>query len=148
MSDLEREYRKALARYPRTWRRDHEEALLGVLLDNAEAEGRDRMSRTDRRDLAANGRRLRLARALPWVLFTIAALALLSVTSLLQGGAPLDTVFLFSPPVIPAPPIGGTYHTLFVISLPAWALYVISVGVLVVAAVAALMALRRLRREQ
>lgn len=146
MNDLEREYRKALARYPRAWRRNHEEALLGVLLDKAEAEGRRHMSKTDRKDLAINSRRLRFNRALSYVLFAVAGIALLFAATMAISGTPLDVEVLITPPAIPAPPVGGSYQPLFVISQPAWALYATGVGVLVVAALAGILLTRRNRR--
>ena len=146
MSDLERDYRRALAWYPRPWRRNHEEALLGVLLDRAEAEGRHSMSKAERRDLAATSMRLRISATLPYAVLSVAALALLSTASLLLGGAPPDSAFLISPPAIPAPPIGGSYQPLFVIQQSGWALCAISVGVLVAATFAGLSMFRRNRR--
>ena len=143
MSGLQDEYRKALARYPRTWRRDHEEALLGVLLDNAEAEGRHHMSKTDRTDLARNSRRLRVMYALPFAFFAVAGLALVALASLVLGGSPLDSVFLLIPPAIPAPPIGGSYQPLFVVQESGWALCAFSAGVLILATLAGLRLVRR-----
>jgi hypothetical protein len=146
VSDLERQYRKALARYPKRWRRHNEDALLGVLLDNAEAEGRVDMSRTDRSDLAVNGRRLRIAHALPYVLLAIATLALLYLALLVLSGTPLDTEMIIMPPAIPATPIGGSYAPLFVIEQPSWAIYAITVGVLIAATLTGWSLLRRNRR--
>lgn len=57
MSNLSQQYRRALRWYPKRWREEHEEALIGVLLDQAEAQGRNRISRTDRRDLIRHGLR-------------------------------------------------------------------------------------------
>ncbi len=60
MSDLEGQYRAALRWYPHRWRVRNSEALLGTLLDTAEAEGRTAPTREERRDLAVNGVRARV----------------------------------------------------------------------------------------
>ena len=143
MSDLEGEYRKALSRYPRAWRRRHEDALIGVLLDNAEAEGRRYMSKTDRQDLALNGRRLRVAHALPATFFAVAALAMLFLVVMVLSGTPLDVRVIMMPPAIPATPIGGSYQPLFAIQQPVWVIYAATVGVLVVTTVLGLLLVRR-----
>lgn len=51
----EQRYRDALHWYPRRWRRLNAEAMVGTLLDVAEAEGRDAPSRADLRDLRRSG---------------------------------------------------------------------------------------------
>lgn len=143
MSDLEDEYRKALSRYPRAWRRTHEDALLGVLLDNAEGEGRAHMSKTDRRDLAFNSRRLRVAHALPGAFFAVATVALLFLAVMVFSGTPLDVQVIMMPPAIPATPIGGSYQPLFAVQQPAWVVYAATVGVLVLTTVVGLLLVRR-----
>jgi len=55
---LEARYRRALRWYPRRWRADNEDAILGVLLDGATE--RDRPRAAEVLDLAANGLRARL----------------------------------------------------------------------------------------
>lgn len=104
------------------------------------------MSNTDRRDLATHSRRLRIASALPYVLFAVAALALAFVATMVFSGTPPDAQVLITPPAIPAPPIGGSYKYPFVIQTPAWALYAITVAVLVAATLAGLLLARRNRR--
>ncbi|NHC47415.1 hypothetical protein [Motilibacter aurantiacus] len=52
---LERAYRQLLRAYPPGWRRRHGEALLGVLLDQAAAEGRTRPGAADVRDVVGQG---------------------------------------------------------------------------------------------
>lgn len=53
-------YRRLLGLYPRTWREAHGDALLGVMLDAAEAEGRDRPSLAERGSAATHGLGARL----------------------------------------------------------------------------------------
>lgn len=78
MSNLSQQYRRALRWYPKSWREKHEEALIGVLLDQAEAEGREHMSRTARRDILRHGLRqsftrprVALATALALIVMTV-----------------------------------------------------------------------------
>jgi len=52
---MERRYRAALDWYPRRWRDENGEAMLGTLLDEAEATGRDRPRPTDLANLAVHG---------------------------------------------------------------------------------------------
>lgn len=40
-NQLERTYRRSLARFPKAWREQHAEVVLGMLLDDAEANGRE-----------------------------------------------------------------------------------------------------------
>jgi hypothetical protein len=148
VSDLERQYRRALARYPRTWRRRNEDALLGVLLDNAEGEGRLHMSQAERHDLATNSRRLRLTHSLPYVLLAIGALALLYLLALVLSGSPLDTQIIIQPPAVPATPIGGSYSPLFAIQLPSWAVYAITVAVLIATTLAGWLLLKHNRSSR
>jgi hypothetical protein len=65
MTRLEDEYRAALRWYPRAWRQQHGDALVGTLLDAAEAEGRDEATASERRDLRLNGVRARGLAFLP-----------------------------------------------------------------------------------
>lgn len=53
-------YRRLLTWYPKPWREAHGEALLGVMLDAAEAEGRDRPTAAERQSAAAHGLGARL----------------------------------------------------------------------------------------
>ncbi|MCB1298194.1 MAG: hypothetical protein KDB08_04340 [Microthrixaceae bacterium] len=56
----ERAYARSLRWYPRAWRAEHGAALLGTMLDAAEAEGRDRPSAAERRSAAMHGLGMRL----------------------------------------------------------------------------------------
>ncbi|ROS33748.1 hypothetical protein [Curtobacterium sp. PhB78] len=62
---LEPSYRRLLRWYPRRWRRQNEDALIGTLLDVAESEGRNRPRRSEVVDLAVNGIGTRVAAVLP-----------------------------------------------------------------------------------
>lgn len=62
---LEQSYRRLLRWYPRRWRQQNEDALIGTLLDVAESEGRDRPRRSEVVDLAANGVGTRVAGVFP-----------------------------------------------------------------------------------
>jgi hypothetical protein len=66
VSDLEARYRRALAWYPREWRAKNADAVVGTLLDEAEASGRPRPRLGDLLDLAVSGVRTRFAR-MPFV---------------------------------------------------------------------------------
>jgi len=65
VSTLEAGYRSALRWYPRSWRRANGDALIGTLLDVAEAGGRTAPTASERRDLAVAGLRLRVGALLP-----------------------------------------------------------------------------------
>lgn len=58
MPDLERQVRRAIRWYPKHWRDQHEDALVAVLLDQAEAEGRSLLTTRVRADLVVHGFRL------------------------------------------------------------------------------------------
>ncbi|ROS54498.1 hypothetical protein [Frigoribacterium sp. PhB24] len=62
---LEERYRRVLRWYPGRWRRSNEEAIVGTLLDVAEAEGRERPRRAEMLDLAANGLAARVTAVFP-----------------------------------------------------------------------------------
>jgi len=62
---LERSYRRLLRWYPGRWRRENEDAVVGTLMDVAEAEGRDRPRGPEVLDLAANGLRARVTAVFP-----------------------------------------------------------------------------------
>lgn len=53
-NDLEARYRRCARWYPTSWRAENEDALIGTLLDVAEAEGRTAPSCADRWNLARN----------------------------------------------------------------------------------------------
>lgn len=57
---LERRYRWLLRCYPASWRRQHETAMLAVLLDQADAAARSRVSAADVVDLVGHGAEARL----------------------------------------------------------------------------------------
>lgn len=77
MSALEQRYRAALRWYPRRWRSENADAIVGTMLDQAEAEGRDRPARGELRDLAGSGIRVRIERVAPGaVRDRVAAIAL------------------------------------------------------------------------
>ena len=59
---LERRYRAALDWYPSSWRAKNGEAMLGTLLDEAEATGRDKPRLGDLANLAMHGLRAQLVR--------------------------------------------------------------------------------------
>jgi hypothetical protein len=61
---LERAYRRILAWYPRSFRRENEDEVLAVLLDTA-AEGQVRVGLTEAWDLVRGGLRMRLWPAAP-----------------------------------------------------------------------------------
>lgn len=62
---LEQSYRRLVRWYPGRWRHQNEDALIGVLLDVAENEGRTRPKRSEVVDLAANGIGTRVAAVFP-----------------------------------------------------------------------------------
>ena len=65
MSPLEGQYRAALRWYPTRWRSRNEDALVGTLLDAADAEKRSEPSHAEIRDLRVNGLRQRGLDVLP-----------------------------------------------------------------------------------
>ena len=62
----EQKYRKLLRWYPKPWRERNGDALLGVLLDEAERCGRTGLSRGERWSAFAHGVGMRLDAALAW----------------------------------------------------------------------------------
>ncbi|WP_349864491.1 hypothetical protein [Leifsonia sp. WHRI 6310E] len=63
--DLEARYRRALRWYPDSWRRRHADAVVGILLDRAEQEGRSAPARGEALDLAVQGSAARLPLVVP-----------------------------------------------------------------------------------
>jgi hypothetical protein len=61
-ASLERRYRAALDWYPTAWRAENGEAMLGTLLDEAEATGREKPRLGDLANLAIHGLRAQLVR--------------------------------------------------------------------------------------
>ena len=79
---LEARVRRSLAWYPREWRELHGDAMMGALLDLAEATDADRLPFAQRLDLARNGVAQRLVGWAPAPLRTLAAnSALLGATA-------------------------------------------------------------------
>jgi hypothetical protein len=62
---LERQYRRTLRWYPSSWRSQHEDAVIGTLLDVAEGENRSRPRLGEQLNLAANGMLTRIGLFLP-----------------------------------------------------------------------------------
>ncbi|SDG56407.1 hypothetical protein [Microbacterium sp. 77mftsu3.1] len=58
-------WRRALRAYPSSWRERHGEAILGTLLDEAEAQGRDEPSRGERIALMRSGLAVRILGWMP-----------------------------------------------------------------------------------
>jgi hypothetical protein len=58
-SELASEYRRLLRWYPRAWRTENEEAMLGALLDQAESDGRNVPTAAERSAIAREGLRER-----------------------------------------------------------------------------------------
>lgn len=74
---LEARYRAALRWYPRRWRAANADAIVGTMLDQAEAEGRTTPLPGELRDLAASGVSTRFERFAPQVVRDrVAAIAL------------------------------------------------------------------------
>lgn len=65
--ELEVAYRRLLRFYPRRWRVVHEDAMVAVLLDEAEAEGRRHASLASATDLVGHGVEARLEALLSWI---------------------------------------------------------------------------------
>jgi hypothetical protein len=59
MSNLEAEYRRLLHWYPRAWRHENEEVVLGTFLDSALAHGQTALTAEDRRAIQLAGLRQR-----------------------------------------------------------------------------------------
>ncbi len=92
---LEQRYRRLLRWYPRTWREENGDVLIGTALDAAEAEGRRRPRASEAWTLRLSGlgQRLDSRTALVFALSAL-ALSLLSTVSLLvmNHGSPLIAV--------------------------------------------------------
>jgi len=74
---LEARYRAALRWYPRAWRAENADAIVGTMLDQADAEGRATPLRGELRDLASSGISQRFERLAPQVVRDrVAAIAL------------------------------------------------------------------------
>jgi len=120
-------FRSTMRWYPRSWRKANEDVLVGTLLDAADAEGRTAPTATERRDLAVNGIRARLAIVVPGaVRDRIAALSL-------GAGAGLAMVFVFGQ--LWAPTVPGSFNPgeappdhLIVQVLPLYVLWLLATG--------------------
>jgi hypothetical protein len=83
---LEHQYRRTLRWYPSSWRAQHEEAVIGTLLDVAEGENRSRPRLGEQLNLAANGLLTRIGIFLPaGVRDGVAAVALATGTAFATG---------------------------------------------------------------
>lgn len=145
-SELERRYRDALRWYPRRWRDQHEEALLGILLDQADDEERGHLSAAERRNLARQGLARRVAPVLLGALLVAGVLAVLQIGSMISFQENWDAQLLFSPPPPHPVPIGTSWTPLFTLSFSAGTLYLICSAIVVGAAVGATLLIRRMRR--
>lgn len=93
MSALEQQYRAVLRWYPRNWRDENEDVVVGTLLDVADADGRDRPRMSEVANLAVNGLLTR-TRMLPAIVpsavrertatVALAAGAAISLTAMMQ----------------------------------------------------------------
>jgi len=97
----EQEFRRLLRWYPRQWRAAHGDALLGTLLDAAEAEARAHPTGAERRSALVQGVGARLDdRVAMWAAVVAMAAALLASIGFLTGatwmsdGAAVTTVWL------------------------------------------------------
>lgn len=104
----ERRFRRLLRWYPRAWRGEHGQALLGMLLDDADLAGRERPTAADTRAAIVHGlaARLTVRAAIIWSLVGVAASALARVALiwLMAPGADLqhETALFLSAGVAPA----------------------------------------------
>lgn len=92
------QYRRLLRWYPRSWRARQGEALLGIMLDEAEAVGHSRPTVGQRWSAFLHGTWTRLGmRAAPWcavtgLLLSLASLALFLIAVMAEGQGD-DTIF-------------------------------------------------------
>lgn len=138
MNRADRAYRRAILAYPRAWRREHGEVMLGTLLDAAEAAGRVVPTLRELASLVAHGLGERLNRRSARALCLMAAIfaATGSVLSFSPGlgTEPWPTLLsIFAAPVLLSAALAGLLretgilshlHALagIVLALPAWAL--------------------------
>ena len=105
------QYRRLLRWYPRSWRARHGEALLGIMLDEAEALGRSRPTVAQRWSAFLHGMGTRLGmRAAPWcaatgLLLSLVSLALFLIAIMVEGQGD-DTIFSWAYPVATTLPGG------------------------------------------
>lgn len=135
---LESRYRAALRWYPRTWRAANADAIVGVMLDQAEAEGRSVPARGELRDLASAGLSSRLEQLAPRSVrdrVALIALALGAAASLLSFVltewaplAPRETVhFTDGGFYIPPLPQFGPFFSGAVVIYIAWLLALVAI---------------------
>ena len=101
----EQYYRRLLRWYPRSWRAHHGEALLGIMLDEAEALGRSRPTVGQRWSAFLHGTGTRLGmRTAPWCAAIGLVLSLVSfalfVIAEIQEGSGNDTIFSWAYPTV------------------------------------------------
>ena len=101
----EQYYRRLLRWYPRSWRAYHGEALLGIMLDEAEALGRSRPTVGQRWSAFLHGTGTRLGmRTAPWCAAIGLVLSLVSfalfVIAEIQEGSGNDTIFSWAYPTV------------------------------------------------
>ena len=107
----EQYYRRLLRWYPRSWRAHHGEALLGIMLDEAEAARRSRPTVAQRWSAFLHGTGTRLGmRAAPWcaatgLLLSLVSLALFLIAIMAEGQGK-DTIFSWAYPAATTLPGG------------------------------------------
>ena len=96
MTPLEQQYRRLIRWYSRGWRRHNGEALLGVMLDAAEAEHRDSPTAAERATVRTRGLLDRAQAMVPYALVTVVLLCLVLLISLLRGGVGIfDRIIIY-----------------------------------------------------
>lgn len=144
MNEMEREYRESMRWYSKKWRSSHGEVLLDTLLSGAEAEGRDRPTTAEKRDLAIRGVADRLSGAGAFVLFALALFALVVLLAVI-GAAPGASITL-SLPAIPAPQPDQLYAPITTPVMTAGWVQLAAITVLVLCTAGGIVLLRRVRR--
>lgn len=96
----ERRFRRLLAWYPRSWRRDHGEVLVAMMLDEAERTGRARPTSAENRAAVVHGLGARLGAMTAIVAASFAILAIaagqVGILFLTGGGQALHEPLLFA----------------------------------------------------
>lgn len=99
MSDLESRFHRLLKWYPSAWRSSHGDALIGTLLDAADAEGRTRPTGAEARSMRAHGFGERFT--LRAALFSASSALIMSFAGLLALFVGIDSVAQFGGGWIP-----------------------------------------------